>query len=78
VRISRSRRNDPDPTLFWRVGLLFLGAGMWFAGVLYGIEWMTLVAIGIVGIGIVLGMAARRRNAGRDFKAEDEPEAEDR
>jgi Flp pilus assembly protein TadB len=60
VKLDRTRPHAPDPTLYWRVGLLFLGAGMWVAGVLYRVEWLTMAAIVVLGAGIVLRMAARR------------------
>lgn len=44
----------------WRVGLIFLAAGVWFAGVLTGRELLTGSAIGLLLLGLLLGILGRR------------------
>lgn len=43
-----------------RVGLFFLAAGLWLAGVRVGSDLVTYVAMGVAVIAIVFGAAARR------------------
>lgn len=61
MRLDRHRRAEPDPTLYWRVTLLFLGAGLWVSGVIYTVEWLTLTAIGVLAVAVVLRFLGRRR-----------------
>jgi hypothetical protein len=53
-----------------RVGLFFLAAGIWFAGVMTENDWITGIALAIGMAGLVLGFIARSRDA----KAEGEEE----
>jgi uncharacterized membrane protein YidH (DUF202 family) len=54
-----------------RVGLFFLGAGIWLAGVMTENDRVTAVAIVVVGIAILMGAYLRRR---RMSEMEDEGE----
>lgn len=44
----------------WRVGLIFLAAGVWLAGVLTGRGLLTGAAIGLLLVGLLLGLLGRR------------------
>jgi hypothetical protein len=55
VFLRRSRNENPRPELVpWRVGLFFLAAGVWLAGVLADDLRITGAAIGILALAIVL------------------------
>jgi uncharacterized membrane protein len=57
-------RRDRYPIRRWmalRVGLLFLAAGIWLAGVVIDDDRITAVAIVVAGIGIMMGAYLRRR-----------------
>jgi hypothetical protein len=57
-------RRDRSPIRRWmalRVGLLFLAAGIWLAGVVIDDDRITAVAIVVAGIGIMMGAYVRRR-----------------
>jgi fatty acid desaturase len=75
VRLSRSPRTGPDRTLIWRVGAFFLGAGLWFAGVVYGVEWMTFVAILVIAAGI--GLRFFTRSPADGHSADGDPDFDD-
>lgn len=44
-----------------RVGLFFLAAGLWLAGVSVGNDVVTAMAIGVVVVAIAIGLFVRRR-----------------
>ena len=44
-----------------RVGLFFLAAGIWFAGVMTENQWITGVALAIGIAGLLIGIIARSR-----------------
>jgi hypothetical protein len=59
VRVSRRRRaDDPGP----RMLLFAVGAVLALAGILFDIAWLVAVATVILGVGMVLGIVARRRD----------------
>lgn len=58
IRVSRTRRADePGP----RMLLFTLGAVAALAGILFDIAWLVAGATVILGVGMVLGIVARRR-----------------
>lgn len=47
-----------------RIGLIFLAAGVWMAGVITGREWITGAAILILLVALALQVAGRRGSSG--------------
>lgn len=58
----RARRDGPHPGrfLYTRVGLFFLGAGVWLGGVLVEDRRITGAALGILILAAILGLLDRR------------------
>jgi hypothetical protein len=52
-RPSRERRG-PDPYLHWKMLCFALGAAVALAGMITGIDWLILVAVAILVVGIGL------------------------
>jgi Na+/H+ antiporter NhaC len=75
VFISRSSRHAPRFTV-WKLAILFLGAGLWVAGVMVENFQITAAAIIVVAIALVLGLV-ERRGVMRDDDGSDEEEAVD-
>ena len=74
---SRSRGGSTR-FLYTRVGLFFLSAGVWLAGVVIEDERFTGAAIFILLIALVLGLIGRRRDEGRSDPADPiDPDAEE-
>jgi hypothetical protein len=57
--VSRRTGGDGRWTV-WKVGILFLGAGTWVAGVLAENFQVTAAAIIIIAIGLILSLVERR------------------
>jgi hypothetical protein len=72
VFITRRNRRSSRFTI-WKVALLFLGAGIWIAGVIAENFQVTAAAIIVVAIGLLLGLVERRQD---DDLGEDEQETE--
>ncbi len=74
-----ARRDRPPATRFLaiRIGLLFLGAGIWVAGVLGENYGWTGVAIVVILAGVVLGIVARRGEERAGEELDDGDEADD-
>lgn len=58
LRIRRDRRPSAR-FLRIRIILLFLAVGVWLAGSMMELRWLTAVAIGILVAALVLGWVAR-------------------
>lgn len=56
----RRDRRGPHRFVMWQVGLFFLAAGVWVAGLVSGRSGITGLAIGILLVALVLGMVGRR------------------
>jgi hypothetical protein len=70
VFFRRNRGQDPHPGLLaWRVGLFFLAAGIWVAGVIAGDDRIIGAAIVILVVAILLRLFANRARP-----QEEEPE----
>ncbi|CAN5770062.1 hypothetical protein BH23GEM6_BH23GEM6_06590 [soil metagenome] len=69
--ITRRNRRSSRFTI-WKVGLLFLGAGVWIAGVIVENYQITAAAIIVVAIGLLLGLVERRRDDEQHEEGEDE------
>jgi hypothetical protein len=79
VFISRSRRGGR--LTVWKVGILFLGAGIWVAGVMAENFQMTAAAIIVVAIGLILSLVERgveARQRGGDEEDVDEGDVDGR
>ncbi|MQA90547.1 MAG: hypothetical protein GEU90_09970 [Gemmatimonas sp.] len=63
-----------------RVGLFFLGAGIWLAGVMIGDQRVTTVAIVVIAVAILMGAYLRRQQvpAAGEEGVEGKVEARDR
>lgn len=72
------RRDSPPATRFLaiRVGLFFLGAGIWVAGVMGENAVWTGTAVVVILAGVVLGVIARR-NAREDEITDDDTDEPD-
>jgi hypothetical protein len=62
VFISRRRTGTTRLTV-WKVGVLFLGAGIWVAGVMINNFQVTAAAIIVVAIGLLLSLVERRQSS---------------
>ncbi len=58
----------------WKVGILFLGAGTWVAGVIAENFQVTAAAIIVIAIGLVLSLVERSAYRARDVDAADDEE----
>lgn len=56
----RRERRTFRPLTWWRLGLLFLAAGSWFAGVMTARSEVTAAAIVVLLVALVLGVVERR------------------
>lgn len=57
----RPSREPGNPRFVnWRVGLFFLGAGIWIGALITGRPEFTGVAIAVLFLGLVLGLIGRR------------------
>lgn len=70
--INRKRRKSSDPYLSGKVGLFFLAAGVWLAGVIADLPWLTGAAILLLGLALVLRLLSSDREP-----TEEPPGAED-
>jgi len=59
-RPSRSVRG-PDPWLPYRTALFVAGAACGLGGMAFDIGWLVTVGIVLLGMGVVVGLIARRR-----------------
>lgn len=60
--IDRSRRDEPDPFLDWKVRIFFAGAALLAAGVFLRRDVLALIAAVVLGAGAVLmGLDRYRR-----------------
>jgi hypothetical protein len=78
--IDRSRRDEPDPFLDWKVRIFFAGAAMLGAAVFLQRDVLALLAAGVLGVGValILVVRLRRRRREDDGGMEDgDDEAED-
>jgi di/tricarboxylate transporter len=73
VWIKRRRRDAPDRFVNLKVGIFFLAAGLWVAGVVANLEWLTGAAILVLVVGFVLRVLASRaeERAALDDERED-------
>ena len=75
-RPSRSAPSGgTDPFLPWKVRTFFAGAVLAMAGLATGVSWLAAAAIAVLGAGLALRFASRRRAArppARDAEALDE------
>ena len=67
----RTGRGGPDRFLGWKLGIFFLGAGLFMAGAATGRQWAVAAAIGVLALGMVL-----RFLPGRSRSDGGEPEGE--
>lgn len=44
----------------WQLGLFFVAAGVWVAGLIIGVRQLTLVSMALLLVAIVLGVIGRR------------------
>lgn len=63
--IDRSRRDEPDPFLDWKVRIFFAGAALLAAGVFLRRDVLALVAAIVLGVGAVLMVIDRYRRSRR-------------
>lgn len=64
-----------DPFLPWKVRTFFVGAVLAMAGLATGVSWLAAAAIAVLGAGLALRFASRRRawrRTARDAEALDE------
>jgi len=74
VFITRRNRSSSRFTI-WKVALLFLGAGIWIAGIIVENYQITAAAIIVVTIGLLLGLVERRKDDEEAaFEDGDEPD----
>jgi hypothetical protein len=72
--VTRRSRSSTRMTI-WKVALLFLGAGIWIAGILVENYQITAAAIIVVAIALLLGLVER---GGGPAATEEEGGEEDR
>jgi hypothetical protein len=63
--IDRSRRDEPDPFLDWKVRIFFAGAALLAAGVFLQRDVLALIAAAVLGAGAVLMGIERYRRTRR-------------
>ena len=63
--MDRSRREDPDPFLDWKVRIFFSGAVLLMASVVLGRDVLALLAAAVLGVGAVMILIARIRERRR-------------
>jgi hypothetical protein len=61
---SRRRRTGPDRFLYAKTAAFFLGAGLFFGGVVTGRDWAVLAAVGVLIVGLALRFADRKEPDG--------------
>jgi hypothetical protein len=59
--MDRSRRDQPDPFLDWKVRIFFAGAALLAAGVFLRRDVLALVAAGVLALGVLLMVFVRLR-----------------
>lgn len=72
-------RRDATPTtrfLTVRVGLFFLGAGIWLAGVMGENRAWTGAAVAVILAALILGIVARKREEAEDTEDADDEQDE--
>lgn len=64
-------RRDTGSTRFtvWKVALLFLGAGIWIAGIIVENYQITAGAMIVVAIALILSLVERRRPPSEEANA---------
>jgi hypothetical protein len=55
-----------DRFVEWKVGIFFLGAALWVAGAILGLQWLVWVAIGVLLIGVLLRFAPEEQSGDED------------
>lgn len=68
-RPTRERRG-PDPYYYWKAILFSIGGGIGLAAIATGRDWLILVAVPILAVGVGLRWVGRRAPATED---EDDP-----
>jgi Flp pilus assembly protein TadB len=63
--IDRSRPDEPDPFVDWKVRIFFAGAVLLMAGVMLQRDVLALVAAAVLGAGAVLMLVNRYRQRRR-------------
>jgi len=59
--LFRPSRGPVNPRfLNWRVGLFFLGAGIWIGALIVDRPQFTGIAIAVLFLGLILGLIGRR------------------
>jgi len=77
IRRSRGREPDPPGVLSWRLGLFFLAAGVWLAGVVIGDDRVTGAAIVILLVAVVIRLFGRRSDVDDGDPEEPHPDTDD-
>lgn len=72
--IDRVRREGPDPLLDWKLRLFFAGAAVLMLSMVLDRRPLALVAIGVLGAGMVLVLVDRVRHRPPRWVEDDEPE----
>lgn len=63
--MDRSRRDEPDPFLDWKVRIFFVGAALLMVGVLLDREVLVLAAAAVLAAGSVLMLISKYRERRR-------------
>jgi len=78
LRVDRSQRGGPDPTLHTRIVFFALGAGCAFAGIYYGVNWLITLGIVILAVGVLIRLINdRRRRDAQEAAWREQAEFED-
>jgi hypothetical protein len=75
--IDRTRLEEPDPFLEWKVRIFFAGALLLVAGILLRLQVLELIAAAVLAAGVVLAGISRVRQR-RQHRAAEEAWWEDR
>ncbi len=70
-RPSRERRG-PDPYYHWKVGLFSVGAAFGLGGIFTEHDWMILVAIPVLAVGVGLRWLPRKGEAPLEEEEEED------
>ena len=75
--IDRVGREGPDPLLDWKLRLFFAGAAVLILSMVLDRRPLALVAIGVLGLGMVLVLIDRVRHRRQPRWVEDDEPEED-